>query len=64
MRAFWRWKKGRHALGGPVRQPAAYGGVRVELTFRDGTSTALDPAQAGALEELARVLTSRDEVKG
>jgi hypothetical protein len=34
-------------------------GARVELGFRDGTSTALDPgsSDARALEELARTLT-------
>jgi hypothetical protein len=36
---------------------------RVELTFRDGTSAALDPTQARALDEIAQVLTRRDEVK-
>jgi hypothetical protein len=35
----------------------------VELTFRDGTSAALDPAQAKALDEIAQVLTRRDGVK-
>jgi hypothetical protein len=32
----------------------------VELTFRDGTSAALDPTQARALDEIAQVLTRRD----
>src|SRR4051794_9720800 len=39
---------------------AAPRGPRVELTFRDGTSTALDAVQARALDEIAQVLTRRD----
>src|SRR3954463_16528174 len=35
-------------------------GPRVELTFRDGSSAALDPVQARALDEIAQVLTRRD----
>jgi hypothetical protein len=38
-------------------------GPRVELTFRDGSSASLDPLQAKALDEIAQLLTSRDEVK-
>jgi hypothetical protein len=49
----------------PQLQPAVAAvlppsGPRVELTFRDGTSTALDPAQAQALDEIAQILTRRD----
>ena len=43
------------------REPPA--GPRVELTFRDGTTAALDAAQAQALAEMAQLLTRRDEVK-
>ena len=38
-------------------------GPRVELTFADGSSASLDPVQARALDEIAQVLTRRDEVK-
>jgi hypothetical protein len=38
-------------------------GPRVELTFRDGSSASLDATQARALDEIAQVLTRRDEVK-
>jgi hypothetical protein len=38
-------------------------GPKVELTFRDGTSASLDATQARALDEIAQVLTRRDEVK-
>jgi hypothetical protein len=41
-------------------QEAALTGPRVELTFRDGTSAALDGTQARALDEIARALTRRD----
>jgi hypothetical protein len=65
--AFWRRKKGRHALGAAVTSipaappaPVAAAGPRVELTFRDGTSAALDGMQAKALNELAEALTRRD----
>src|SRR4051812_28048488 len=44
----------------PQQVPA---GPRVELTFRDGSSASLDPIQARALDEIAQVLTRRDEVK-
>jgi hypothetical protein len=47
----------------PASAAAAEGlpaGPRVELTFRDGTSAALDPSQARALDEIAQVLTRRD----
>jgi hypothetical protein len=44
------------AAGAPPTPP----GPRVELTFRDGTSTALDPTQAQALDEIAQILTRRD----
>ncbi|MCU1588951.1 MAG: hypothetical protein JWP11_207 [Frankiales bacterium] len=47
---------------GPVDVPAS-AGPRVELTFRDGTTAALDATQARALEEIAQVLTRRNEVK-
>jgi len=40
--------------------PAAASGPRVELTFRDGTSAALEGQQARALDEIAQVLTRRD----
>jgi hypothetical protein len=49
-----------------VPEPAPTGvvpaGPRVELGFRDGSRTSLDPAseQARALDELASVLTRRD----
>jgi len=97
--AFWRRRKGRHALGAavtsipaaPVARPVAVpplppalppapplpaaptppavpvavlpSGPRVELTFADGSSASLDPTQARALDEIAQVLTRRDEVK-
>jgi hypothetical protein len=75
--AFWRRSKGRHALGAAVTSipagppPAAAvpeptprpPGPRVELTFRDGSSASLDATQARALDEIAQVLTRRDEVK-
>ena len=38
-------------------------GPRVELTFADGTSAALDEEQARALDEIAQLLTGRDGVK-
>lgn len=38
-------------------------GPRVELTFRDGSTAALDPTAARALDEIAQLLTLRDEVK-
>jgi hypothetical protein len=41
-------------------QEAVPTGPRVELTFRDGTSAALDGTQARALDEIARALTRRD----
>ncbi|MCW2571038.1 MAG: hypothetical protein JWO88_1096 [Frankiales bacterium] len=41
-------------------QEAIPPGPRVELTFRDGTSAALDGTQARALDEIARALTRRD----
>jgi hypothetical protein len=44
----------------PELHPAAPTGPRVELTFRDGTSAALEGTQAQALEEIAQVLTRRD----
>ena len=47
----------------PAPDPASAPGPRVELTFRDGSSASLDPTQAKALEEIAQVLTRRDEVK-
>jgi hypothetical protein len=50
------------ALAVPAPEPAP-SGPRVELTFRDGSSASLDPTQARALEEIAQVLTRRDEVK-
>jgi hypothetical protein len=42
-------------------QVATTPGPRVELGFRDGTTTCLDPgsAEAQALDELARLLTRR-----
>ena len=71
-----RRSKGRHALGAavtaipaappappPVPVPALPSGPRVELTFADGSSASLDPTQARALDEIAQVLTRRDEVK-
>lgn len=71
--ALWRRSRGRHALGAavtsiPAGPPAALPpavaeaprGPRVELTFRDGTSAALDGTQAQALDEIAQVLTRRD----
>ena len=47
----------------PVPSAAVPTGPRVELTFRDGSSAALDADQARALEEIAQVLTRRDGVK-
>jgi hypothetical protein len=38
-------------------------GPRARLTFADGTTAALDDEQARALDEIAQVLTRRDEVK-
>ena len=71
-----RRARGRHELGTPPRarvaaepvdpDPAALEAVaevpgpRVELTFRDGSSAALDPASARALADVAQVLTRRD----
>ena len=63
--------RARHGFGAAVTAipsaPASAGtaapplpaGPRVELGFRDGTSTCLDPtsAEAQALDELARLLT-------
>jgi hypothetical protein len=46
----------------PAPEPVPVG-PRVELTFRDGSSASLDPTQARALDEIAQVLTRRDEVK-
>jgi hypothetical protein len=47
-----------HPAARPLDEPPA--GPRVELTFADGTSAALDPSQARALDEIAQVLTRRD----
>jgi hypothetical protein len=49
-----------HDWSFPELHPAVPAGPRVELTFRDGTSAALDGTQARALEEIAQVLTRRD----
>jgi hypothetical protein len=50
------------AAPAPAPEPVP-SGPRVELTFRDGSSASLDPTQARALDEIAQVLTRRDEVK-
>ncbi len=49
-------------LQGGATDQAAPQALRVQLGFRDGTSTTLDPAssQAQALEQLAQSLTRRD----
>jgi hypothetical protein len=41
----------------PELQPR---GPRAELTFRDGSTAALDAVQARALDEIAQLLTRRD----
>ena len=68
--SLWRRPKGRHERGAVARvpvevAPAAAPPVvapqpRVELTFRDGSSAALDAEDARALADVARVLTGRD----
>ena len=47
----------------PPPAPVLPAGPRVELTFADGSSASLDPTQARGLDEIAQVLTRRDEVK-
>jgi len=47
----------------PELQPPPPAGPRVELTFRDGSTAALEGTQARALDEIAQLLTRRDEVK-
>ena len=71
--ALWRRPKGRHEAGAPVRPalvpapapapdvPAS--GPRAELTFRDGSSAALDPNSARELDQIAQILTGRSGVK-
>jgi hypothetical protein len=54
----WAFPELHPASGAAAVDPPA--GPRVELTFRDGTSAALDPTQARALDEIAQVLTRRD----
>ena len=63
--SLWRRAKGRHERGTTPRvpaepAPARLPGPRVELTFRDGSSTALNAEDARALADVARVLTGRD----
>ena len=63
--SLWRRPKGRHERGATPRVPLESTPVvppspRVELTFRDGSSAALDPAEARALADVAQVLTRRD----
>jgi hypothetical protein len=63
--ALWRRPKGRHERGASARPAAEVAELlppepRVELTFRDGSSAALDPAAARALADVAQVLTRRD----
>ena len=62
----------RQALGAPATlswpdvtpAPAPVpAGPRGEITFRDGTTAALDPDQARELADIAAVLTRRDQVK-
>ena len=57
----WSFPELHPAAATPVEVAPA--GPRVELTFADGTSAALDPSQAKALDEIAQVLTRRDGVK-
>lgn len=48
----------------PVQQvPEPASGPRVQLTFRDGSSAALDADQARALDAIAQLLTGRVGVK-
>jgi hypothetical protein len=54
----WSFPELHPAAATRVEVPPA--GPRVELTFADGTSAALDPTQARALDEIAQVLTQRD----
>ena len=60
--SLWRRPKGRHERGAPQRVPTepVLPEPRVELTFRDGSSAELDPEDARALADVARVLTRRD----
>jgi len=43
--------------------PVAPPGPRGHLTFADGTTAQLDPAQARELADIAATLTARDGVK-
>ena len=71
--ALWRRPKGRHEAGAPVREAAVptpappvvtpVAAPRAELTFRDGSSAALDPESARELDEIAQILTGRGGVK-
>jgi hypothetical protein len=68
--ALWRRPKGRHEAGAPVRPAAPSAspdapvpGPRAELTFRDGSSAALDPEAARELDQIAQLLTGRSGVK-
>ena len=67
--SLWRRPKGRHERGTSPRVPAEPAPEpaperlpepRVELTFRDGSSAALNVEDARALADVARVLTGRD----
>ena len=71
--ALWRRPRGRHEAGttprpaaAPVPAPAPevpVAGPRAELTFRDGSSAALDPESARELDQIAQILTGRGGVK-
>jgi hypothetical protein len=65
--SLWRRRaRGRHERGAAPRPQVAaepvpdVPGPRVELTFRDGSSAALDAESARALADVAQVLTRRD----
>jgi hypothetical protein len=59
----WSFPELQPAAPVPAPEPTPAPGPRVELTFRDGSSASLDATQARALDEIAQVLTRRDEVK-
>jgi hypothetical protein len=59
----WSFPELQPAAPVAAPEPTPAPGPRVELTFRDGSSASLDATQARALDEIAQVLTRRDEVK-